>query len=138
MAETSFAPPSLAMSALAGAFLTVRRRRARADRERGQAPVSILYLHRVSDRGLDHPEPIRRELAASKSALERMIGRAVPRFSIPSAAMPQCRPEVVEAAREAGYRRIYSAFGGRNLVDPAGRVGYVLQRTWFKFDSLRF
>jgi len=74
------------------------------------------------------PAAIARELAESRSTLAAITGRPVTRFAVPWGDLPRCRPEVIAAARAAGYERVYSHFGGRNLIRADGRVGYLLQR----------
>jgi peptidoglycan/xylan/chitin deacetylase (PgdA/CDA1 family) len=71
---------------------------------------------------------IERELAESRRALEAITGRPVRRFAVPFGQRPHCTAEVVAASREAGYERVYSFFGGSNLIAPDGRVAFVLNR----------
>ena len=73
-------------------------------------------------------ETIARELSESRSALEAITGRPVRRFAIPFGGRAHCTPEVIRAARELGYERLYSFFGGSNLIAPDGRVAFVLNR----------
>jgi hypothetical protein len=68
------------------------------------------------------------ELSESRSVLEQIIGRTVTRFAVPWGSLRHCNPKMIEAAKAAGYERIYSHFGGRNVIAPDGRVGYILQR----------
>jgi peptidoglycan/xylan/chitin deacetylase (PgdA/CDA1 family) len=71
---------------------------------------------------------IRRELAESQQVLATITGRPVRRFAVPFGGRPQCTPELIRAARELGYERLYSFFGGSNLIAPDGRVAFVLNR----------
>jgi peptidoglycan/xylan/chitin deacetylase (PgdA/CDA1 family) len=71
---------------------------------------------------------IQRELAESRQALAAISGRPVRRFAVPFGGRPQCTPELIRAARELGYERAYSFFGGSNLIAPDGRVAFVLNR----------
>jgi len=73
-------------------------------------------------------EDVTTELVASRAALEQITGRAVTRFAVPWGTVGHCTAQVIEAARAAGYVRVYSHFGGRNLVVPGTRTGYVLNR----------
>ena len=77
-----------------------------------------------------HPamETIKRELAESQQVLAAITGRPVRRFAVPFGGRPQCTPELIRAARELGYLRLYSFFGGSNLIAPDGRVAFVLNR----------
>lgn len=100
--------------------------------ELGSHTVSHVDLATTTDRAT-----IARELTESRAALEAITGRPVTRLAIPYGTPEHCRrPEVLALAREAGYERVYSQFGGRNLVLEGGSVGYVLHRTWIKYDSL--
>ena len=86
--------------------------------------------HSVNHPNLVKSEPARAraELADSKSALERILGVEVTVFSFPHGAHNE---SLVQMAREAGYRRVFTilprlAFTdgndfvtGRTLVDPA-------------------
>jgi len=70
---------------------------------------------------------VRYELEESRRILEAIGGRPVTRFAVPWGGLAQCTPELLRAARAVGYERVYSHFGGRNLIDR-GRIGSVLQR----------
>ena len=68
------------------------------------------------------------ELAESRRALEAASGRPVRRFAIPFGQRAHCTADVVSQARALGYERVYSYFGGSNLIAPDGRVAFVLNR----------
>ena len=71
---------------------------------------------------------LERELAESRRALEAITGRPVRRFAVPFGSRAHCTPEVISKARELGYERLYSFFGGSNLIAKDGRVAFVLNR----------
>ena len=73
-------------------------------------------------------ETIVRELAESRRALAEITGQPVRRFAVPFGGRAQCTPELIRAARDLGYERVYSFFGGSNLVAPDGRIAFVLNR----------
>ena len=68
------------------------------------------------------------ELGESKRALAALTGQPIDRFAVPFGGRPQCTPELIAAAKEAGYRRTYSGFGGSNLISDGGQVAFVLNR----------
>jgi len=73
------------------------------------------------------PLVLERELEKSRETLEGICGLPVTRFAVPWGSVAHCTPALLKAAAKAGYERVYSHFGGRNLID-GGRVGYVLHR----------
>jgi peptidoglycan/xylan/chitin deacetylase (PgdA/CDA1 family) len=71
---------------------------------------------------------VRQELSESKTSLEQTTGRPVTRFAFPYGSRAHCRVPWIRIARECGYTRVYSFFGGRNRLTPGASPGYVLQR----------
>lgn len=83
-------------------------------------------------------ETILKELVDSKATLEAILARPVPRFAFPFGQREHCNERAIRLARVAGYERVYSFFGGRNVVKPGGEIGYVLQRIGPVYDDPEF
>jgi peptidoglycan/xylan/chitin deacetylase (PgdA/CDA1 family) len=99
-------------------------------REMAASPDLEIGSHSVSHFNFSKSfsdEELKTELMGSKAALEKIVGRPVARFAVPWGGIPHCSTRVIQGAKDAGYERVYSHFGGRNLVHP-GRMGYVLHR----------
>jgi len=100
-------------------------------REMAADPLFEIGSHSVSHIDFSaHPpaDAIERELHESRSALEAITGKPVTRLAVPFGQRAHHPPEVVRCARELGYERLYSYFGGSNLIAPDGQVAYVLNR----------
>jgi peptidoglycan/xylan/chitin deacetylase (PgdA/CDA1 family) len=106
-------------------------------REMASLPGLEIGSHSVThydfSKGATH-ENAMTELAQSRVSLEQITGRAVTRFAIPWGSLRHCTAQVIDGAKAAGYERVYSHFGGRNLVAPKGGVGYVLHRVCSQGD----
>lgn len=114
-----------------------------SDELRSMADSGLFEIgsHTVTHIDLSKPwedDVIRKELVDSKAALEKMLGRPVPRFAFPFGQHEHCHTRAIELAREAGYERVYSFFGGRNRVQRSGDVGFVLQRICPVYDDPAF
>lgn len=100
-------------------------------RDMADDPLFEIGSHSVShiDFSARPPAPtIEQELVESRRALEAITGRPVRRFAVPFGSRAHFTPEVIAAARELGYQRLYSFFGGSNLIAPDGRLAFVLNR----------
>lgn len=90
-----------------------------------QKPGIVLGSHTVTHPNLTRisREEVKRELTDSRRALEDLTERPVDLFSFPYGAWT---PDVVELAREAGYRRLFgiqpACLHGRELPELVGRV----------------
>ncbi len=63
---------------------------------------------------IDDPQVLRRQVAGSREALARRIGRAVRYFAFPFGLYANLRPLAFALARECGYEAVCSAYGGYN------------------------
>lgn len=110
---------------------------------RGMAETGLFEIgsHTVSHMDLSKDwtdAEIRRELADSKASLEKVTGRPVTRFAFPFGQWRHCRPQPIRVAREVGYERLYSFFGGRNRLTSSAPTGYVLQRICPIYEDIDF
>ena len=96
-------------------------------------PLVTIGSHTVSHSNLLQVSTLEatRELAASKSELENLLGRSVEWFSFPHGAHSA---SLVGLAREAGYRRVFNIEPTR--VDPL-QPGYVNGRVAADPDDWR-
>ena len=100
-------------------------------RDMASDPLFEIGSHSVSHIDFSARPPaktIEHELVESRRALEVITGQPVRRFAVPFGGRAHFTPEVIDAARALGYERLYSYFGGSNLVAPDGSVAYVLNR----------
>lgn len=96
---------------------------AHPDYEIGSHSISHMDFSKTSDEAA-----VMRELFDSKVALEQITSGPVTRLAVPWGYPAYCTQQVIDVARKVGYERLYSHFGGRNLVLADGHVGYVLHR----------
>src|SRR5262249_43816557 len=97
--------------------------------------------HTVTHIDLSRPwddDRIRQELVDSKAALEKIVGRPIPRFAFPYGSLAHCPDPALRLPPEARYERIYSFFGGKNKVTPNEPPGYVLQRICPIYEDSEF
>ncbi len=100
-------------------------------RDMASDPLFEIGSHSVSHIDFSARPPaatIERELADSRRALEAITGKPVRRFAVPFGSRAHHTPEVIAAAHALGYQRLYSFFGGSNLIAPDGSVAFVLNR----------
>jgi peptidoglycan/xylan/chitin deacetylase (PgdA/CDA1 family) len=102
------------------------------DRERGILSLPKMGTHELKglvERGFEvgshsishvdfrfaDADSIHREIADSKTDLERATGVPVRGFAVPYGSRAHCRPEVFAEARKAGYAYVLSHFDGANF-----------------------